>query len=224
MALFPVLKLEDIVQVDDQTRLDARSSYANGADSITQIEIDDGTGFVDVTSNQYLDTQYAASGDKVITLRLNGTETKSYSLTVITVADDNLFSKDSDLEMHEPEILRYVREGRNSYLDLHRRVQTLIIDWLDYNRYWKRDESRYTSADLIDIEDFKSWSTYWVLQLIFEGLSDKVDDKWMQKALNYKALADSAKGRGTYRLDYDADGTIDIDEKQDNWGKLLVRR
>jgi len=226
MALYPVLKTEGIVQVDDQTRLSALSSYSNGGDSITQIEIDagDGNGFLDVTSDRYLDVQYDSDGDKTVQVRLNASSTESQTLSVLTVAADLLFSTDRDLEVHEPEILRYVREGRNSYLDVHRRVQTLILDWLDYNRYWKRDNVRFEKADLIDIQDFKQWSTYYVLQIIFEGLSDKNDDKWMEKSAVYKQLAESARGRGTYRLDKDGSGEIDPDELKDNWSKPLIRR
>lgn len=226
MALYPVLKTEGIVQVDDQTRLSALSCYANGGDTITQIEIDagDGNGFIDVTSDRYLDVQYASDGDVTVQVRVNGSDTASETLSVLSEADDLLFSSDRDLEVHEPEILRYVREGRNSYKDVHRRVQTLIIDWLDYNRYWKRDNVRFEKADLIDIIDFKQWSTYYVLQLIFEGLSDKNDDKWMEKAAVYKQLAESARQRGTFRLDRDGSGDIDPDEFRDNWSKPLIRR
>ena len=228
MALYAVLKFELVVQVEDQTRLDASSAYANGGDSISQVEIDagDGNGFIDVgTSNRFLDVQYPTNGSKTIQLRLNGTETKSYTLEALSVADDNLFSSDGELEIHEPEILRYVREGRNSYLDVHRRVQTLILDWLDANRIWKDQSNRYEKADLVDIEDFRRWSAYWVLQIIFEGLSDKNDDKWMQKAQVYKELAFSSRSRGTFRLDSDGDGQIDENsELVDNWSRSLQRR
>jgi len=226
MALYPVLKTEGIVQVDDRTRLSALSSYSNGGDSITQVEIDagDGNGFLDVTSDRYLDVQYDTDGDKTVQVRLNASSTESQTLSVLTVAADLLFSTDRDLEVHEPEILKYVREGRNSYLDVHRRVQALILDWLDYNRYWKRDNMRFEKADLIDIQDFKQWSTYYVLQIIFKGLSNKNDDKWMEKSAVYKQLAESARGRGTYRLDKDGSGEIDPDELKDNWSKPLIRR
>lgn len=224
MALFPVLQNETIVQVGDKTRLDARKSFANGGDSITLLEIDagDGAGFIDVTATKYLDTSYSTDADKIIEVRLNSTEVGTFGIHVITEEDDNLFSEDYDLELHEPDILRYVRDGRNTYKDIHRRVQTLLIDWLDENRFWKNNQDRYTKDDLVDIQDFKESSIYWVLNLIFEGLSDKVDDKWSQKALMYKGKAFEARSRGTLRLDANGDGTI-IGEKVDNWSKRLTR-
>lgn len=225
MALFPVLKFEEIVAVDDKTRLDARDSYANGGDAITQLEIDPGTGtYIDVTSAKYIDTQFPSAGDKTINVRINGTEVKSFTLPVISIADDKLFSNDADLETHEPDILKYVKAGRNSFKDVHRRAQTIILDWLDKNRVWKKQDARYTKDDLVDVQDFVEWSTFLTLQLIFEGLSDKNDDKWKAKADKYKADALDARERGTYRLDYNEDGTLTLGEKVDNWSKELIRQ
>jgi len=224
MALFCVLKNEKTVQVDDQTRLDARSSYANAGDAITQVEIDPGDGtYIDVTSDRYLDTQYETDGDKTLRVRLNATEEKSFSLSVITEANDALFVDDSKLEVHEPDLLRYVRDGRNSYKDVHRRVQALILDWLDSNRFWKNNGDRFVIADLIDQQDFKEWATFWALQLIFQGLSDKLDDKWDQKADVYRQMAFDARERGTYRLDKNDDGELTVGEKTDNSSKGLIR-
>ncbi len=226
--LFPVLKFESTVQVDDQTRLNASKSYVSQDEAaLTLIEIDpDGTGFIDVTATGYLDYEYSTAGVKVVTLRIdNGTTpiTKAYSVTVLTAAVDLLFSSDETLTAYEPDILTYVRDGRNSFKDAHRRVQFLMLDWLDSNRYWKSTGARYAKEDLIDIQDFKEWSTFWALQLIFEGLSDKVDDKWSQKAAVYRGLAKAASERGTLRLNTNGDTELTAGEKTDNISKGLIR-
>ena len=226
--MFALLKHEAKVQINDQTRLDASRSYASGEAPIDSIEIDpDGvTGYIDVSTTGYLDWQYDSAGNKTVSVRVdNGTTpvVKTHSLSVVTVATDNLFADDDMLSQYEPDILSYVRPGRNSYLDVHRRVQKLILDWLDSNRIWKNDKVRYVAADIIDIQDFKEWSALWALQLIYEGLSDKLDDKWMQKSLKYKSLAELASARGTFRLDRNADATIDEFETVDNVSKGLVR-
>jgi len=221
MAIFPVLKFESTVQIGDQTRLDASKSFTNEGESITQTEIDPGSGtYIDVTSLKYLDTAYAAAGDQTIRVRINGTDEKSYTAAAV---DEVYLSDDSTLEVHEPEIVRYVRDGRNSYQDVHRRIRDMCLDWLDSNRYWDKNGDRYTADDLIDKQDFKEWATLWALQLIFEGLSDKVDDKWMQKAQVYKSMALDARERGTYRLDYNQNGEIDDAEREDNWSKRITR-
>jgi hypothetical protein len=225
MALYPKLQFEPIVQVEDKTRLNAQDSFATAGDTISLIEIDagDGNGYVDVTSLKRLDVAYSTDGDKTVLVRLNGTEERTQVISVLTEADDKLFSQDSDLEVYEPEILRYVRAGRNSYKDVHRRVQELILDWLDENRYWKTGQQRYVKADLVDIQDFKETSTYWALHLIYKGLSDTVDDIFAKKASEYGSKMYEARERGSYRLDHNADGTIDLGEKVDNWSKKLTR-
>jgi len=228
--LFPVLKLESTVQVDDQTRLDGSKSYVSQDEAaLTVIEIDpDGSGYIDVTSTGYLDYQYATDGDKTVSLRVdNGTTpvVKTYTVSVLSVADDMLFSTDETLTAYEPDILLYVRAGRNSYKDIARRVQTLIVDWLDYNRYWKQGGQRYVKADLVDIQDFVEWSAFWTLQLIYQGLSDKVDDKWSAQATVYRTYAQEACARGTIRLDHNGDGEIDsANDLTDNVSKGLIRR
>lgn len=227
--LFPVIRYESTVQVDDQTRIDASKSYVSqGDDAIDSIEIDPGSGFVDVTATGgYLDHEYSAPGEYTVTVRVDngsGPVDKIVVITALSAEEDGLFSDDGVLTQYEPDILTYVREGRNSYKDVHRRVQKLILDWLDSNRYWKKGKDRYELADLIDIQDFREWAALWALSLIYEGLSDKVDDKWMAKALKYKGLAESASERGTLRLDVDADGTVDDYEKTDNISKEMIRR
>lgn len=225
--MFPVLRNESVVQVNDQTRLDASRSYSAGVAVIDTIEIDpDGSGYIDVSAMGFIDYQYPTPGVKTVLVRVdNGTTpvVGTFTLTVVTEADDKLIANDNTLSQYEPDILTYVRPGRNSFKDVHRRVQKLILDWLDSNRYWKRGKDRFTAADLIDIQDFTEWSALWALALIYEGLSDKVDDKWMQKALKYKALAESASERGTLRLDTNADGVITDGEKTDNVSKGLIR-
>jgi hypothetical protein len=226
--LFPVLKFESKVQVDDQTRLDGSKSYVSqDEDALDLIEIDpDGSGFIDVTETRYLDYEYSTAGTKLVTIRVdNGTTpvTKTYDLVVVSSEDDMLFSSDEVLAAYEPDILNYVRAGRNSYKDVHRRVQALILDWLDSNRLWKSGTERYVASDLIDIQDFKEWSTFWALQLIFESLSDKVDDKWSEKAKMYKSMAKAASERGTLRLDANANGEITSGERVDNISKGLIR-
>jgi len=228
MNLFPVLKFEPVIQVNDKTRFDASKSYSSGgADPIDLFEIDVGTGWLDISSSQFLDWQFENDGSQLIKLRVSNddlTVEAEATITVISKEDDNLFSEDYMLEVYEPEIFRYLRAGRVSYLDAHRRVQGLILDWLDANRFWRNDGTRYASSDLVDIKDFKEWSCYWVLQIIFEGLSDKVDDKFSSKSRHYSKLADSARDRGTFRLDRDKNGTIESWEKTDLVSKGIVRR
>jgi hypothetical protein len=221
--IFPVLISEPIVQVGDRTRFDASGSYTNSS-QITKIEIDVGFGYVNITGPKFYDTQFDTDGEKTITLRINDNITKSFTIDVISAEDDLLFSDDAKLIVYEPNIMLYVRQGRNSYKDVHRRVQGLILDWLDSNRFWKSNGDRFTKADLVDLQDFREWAAFYALKVIFEGLSDKVDDKWAVKAARYTKLGVEARQRGTFRLDRNGDGSITSGERVDNISKGLIRQ
>jgi hypothetical protein len=213
--IFPVLKLENIVQIGDQTRLDARKSYTTPDEaSITLIEIEPeaSSGFLDITSSQFLDYQYSTDGDKSVSLRITtdgAPETFSKTITVISETDDKLFSTDEELTPHEPDILEYVRSGRNSFLNVHRTAQDRILTWLDEHRITDSNGDRLTKDAIVDIEEVNDWSKFMVLRMIFEGLSNSVDDIFSAKALSYRELEATARNRSQIRLDRDGDGEID---------------
>lgn len=213
--IFPVLKIENIVQVDDQTRLDARKSYTTPDEaSVTLIEIepDTGLGFLDITSQQYLDYQYSTDGDKTISLRVTtdgSPETITETLTITTALDDKLFSSDEELTSHEPDILEYVRAGRNSFLNVHRTAQDRILTWLDEHRITDNNGDRLTKDAIVDTEEVNDWSKFMTLRMIFEGLSNSVDDIFNAKSQGYRELEAIARNRSQLRLDKDGDGEVD---------------
>lgn len=213
--IFPVLKLEDIVQVDDQTRLDASKSYVTPDEaSITLIEIepDTGLGFIDVTSSMYLDYQYSTDGNKSVSVRIttDGSPlTLSKTLPIISSVDDYLFSSDEELTSHESDILEYVKAGRNSFLNFHRNAQDRILTYLDEHRITDLDGNRLTKAAITDIEEVNDWSKFLTLRLIFGSLSNSVDDLFRAKAEDYRTLEGVSKNRSQLRLDKDGDGNTD---------------
>jgi hypothetical protein len=131
--IFGSLEHEAIVQVNDRTRLDASKTYsAKGAVPITKVEIQPyaGAAQINVTnvkpSEWYTDYQYDTDGQKVITLTINGDGTpivSTYTIQVITAANDNLFADDTDLMQEEPDVVKYPRKGRNTFKDVHREAQ-----------------------------------------------------------------------------------------------------
>lgn len=213
--IFPVLELEDVLQVDDKTRLDARKSFISpdeAAITLVEIEPEAAAGFIDVTSNQYLDWQYASDGTKAVTVRITtdgAPVTKSKNIEVVTEADDALFSNDADMLAHEDDILNYVRPGRNSFLDKHRLTQEMIVRWLGDNRIYDTDGNLLTKAAITQVEEVAEWSKFYTLYLIFNSLSNATDDIFAEKASLYKALANDAKNRSAIRLDRDGDGNED---------------
>lgn len=214
--IFPTLELEQTLQVDDRTRLSAEKSYITpdeNAITLIEIEPEAGSGFIDVTSSRYLDWQYSTDGSKSVTVRVTtdgSPVTFSRTLPVLSVADDRLFSSDSELLPYEPNLLEWVREGRNSFLDVHRAAQDRILSWLDENRIWDEQGNRLTKEDITDLEEVNDWSKFMTLRLIFEGLSNAVDDIFHEKALRYMEMESKARNRAALRLDRDNDGETDV--------------
>jgi hypothetical protein len=212
--IFSNLKADEIVQIDDKTRLDVSGIFSPDGESITLIEIEPETsaGYIDVTTKKYLDWQYSTNGTKTISVRVTGSgapETTTYSIEVLNASDDNLFSTDNDLVNHESDILKWLPNGRNSFNYKHRAGQTIILEWLDRNGISKSDGSRYVKADITDIEEVRHWSKYQTLVLIFEDLSNAIDDIYAQKAIRYRRLMDETKNRAILRLDTNGDGTTE---------------
>jgi len=219
--IFPKLEIEPIVQVNDKTRLSAVKSFADKSESaITKVEIDpDGsTGFIDVTgassSDWYLDWQYSTDLGSPFSVSVRVTTagapvTYTKTITVLTEANDYLFSKDSDLVAFEPDILNYIPDGHSSFNFIHRRAQQLILDELDNMGLVDKNGNRFVAKDLIDVQEVKEWSVFKVLKIIFQGLSERVDDEFDQKMKQYESLEAGRKDRARLRIDFDKDGILD---------------
>lgn len=231
--IFPKLSMEPVLQVNDKTRIKANLSFVSADETaITNVEIepDAGAGYISVfnsgnTDKWYLDWSYSTNGDKTVSVRVTndgGSDIATGTISVLSEAEDYLFSKDEDLLQHEQNILEYVPKGRNSWLDKHRAAQDIILAYLDEQRIWRRDGSRYEKADVIDILEVNEWSKYLTLKLIFRSLQVSVDDIFALKALEYEELEKSARSRGALRLDHNQDG--EIDKPRDKVTTWLVRR
>lgn len=235
--IFPKLKTESTLQVKDSTRIDARKSIYRDLTNIKDVEIspeNDGGGspqYVSVYESGdfemwFLDYLYEAAGDKTATLRItdqaDNTKTTTETITVTTAATDALFSTDEDILEAEPDILRYLPEGKTSFLYAHREAQKRILAFLDENRIWKNDGTRFEKDDIVDIEEFVHWSRFLTLNMIFSQKIVSPDDFFALKADEYRGLMKSARSRATLRLDKSGDGTVDT--KQDKVSTLQVRR
>lgn len=223
MSIFPNLILEATVQENDKTRIDGTKTFVSKDEAaITLVEIDPGDGtYRSVTGSStkdwYLDWQYSTEGDQTVNIRVTtdgAPVIASGTITVITAANDTLFSGDQDLTALEEEILRYVPKGRNSFLNVHRKAQSIILSELDERGIQNHDGTRITKDQIVEIDDFNKWSTYLVLWLIMQDISNSVDDKFDQKAKMYKKRMDFHRERSFLRIDFNKDGDVDLGEQQ----------
>lgn len=231
--IFPNLETEPVVQVADKTRIDASKTFISKDEAaVTLVEIDPGNGvFVDVTGSSsrdwFLDWEYATDGEQTIVVRVTTDATpvtKSDTISVISEADDNLFSTDQDLVTHEEEILKYVPKGRNSFLNVHRKMQAIILDEIDERGVQNSDGTRLTKAQVVDVREVNQWSTFGVLYMIMQDLSNSVDDKFQAKAMDYKKRMEFHKNEAFLRLDFNQDGEITKGEQIGvRTGRLLRR-
>lgn len=229
MAIFPHLQIEPTLQVNDRTRLDATKSFIP-ASAISSVEIDpDGTtGLIDVTTDKYLDWSYSASGTYTVTARVtaSGGASAEFSdtISVVTESADKLFSTDDDLKLHEPDILNWVEEGRNTFKNVHRRAQKLILEYLKREGFRDTNGDFFTKAAIVNVENVKQWSTFVALRLIFEGISNAVDDIFAEKAKRYKGQEVRWRKTVLLNIDVDGDGTVDDNEGRDMGTGFVARR
>lgn len=228
--LFLQIKNESMVAVNDKTRIDISKSFISGLEpTIENFFIIPETGEeIDVTETMYLDWVYDTNTAYTVIVKavddLAVEYTKEATITVLSETEDNLFSNDSDIIALETDILQWVQDGRDSFLDKHREAQKEILNELDAVRIWKDNGERYVAGDIVDIQEFKDWSKYVTLRIIFEGISNAIDDVFSVKATKYESHAVQAKKRATFRLDGNSDGTNDIHENVNNFsGRLILR-
>lgn len=142
--------------------------------------------------------------------------TDSSHIFVYSELGDNLFSDDSELQQLEPDIRRFVANGRNTFKDVHRMAQTKILEQLDREGFVNIYEEKFTKWDLVDTSEVREWARYMVLRLIFEGIKNIRDDVFTQKRDSYSAQEVVARQRAILRIDTDKDGELLIGEGFDN--------
>lgn len=235
MAIFPVIESDDKCQVNDKIRIDCTKSYiSKGEAAVTLVEIEPhtGNGFIAVTGspvaskNWFLDWQYATAGDKVVSLRITTSGapvTVTKTIVSVTEAVDKLFSKDSDLAAIEHNITKYVPDGRSSFKYIHREAQKQILEWLYINGYRQTDGSRIGVDEVIEVENVKYWSMYLAFRLIFQDLSNSIDDIFDKKSKMYQNEEHKWRENVALKLDVNGDGVQGVNEGYVMTTRHLVR-
>ena len=233
MAIFGIISVEPVVQVDDKLRIGGYKSFISpdeAAITLIEIEPETGAGFVDVTSQDmddvYLDWIYLTNGDKEITLRITtdgAPQTFTKEISVLTEAEDKLFSTDSQLFNYEPDVIRYLPKGKSSFKYVHRQCQSEILEHLYTNGYVKTDNTRIEKEDVIRIEEVSYWSRFMALRIIYRQLSNAVDDIFDQKSKRYENDEHKWRNKAILKLDFNGDGVQGEYEAANITSKRLVR-
>jgi hypothetical protein len=214
--MFPILSIDPVVRVYDKTRLDASRSFSSVDGEIVSYSLLVDGNTIDVTTDKYLDWAFKYPGQYSIKLTVTDatsptplTEETFATITVVIKEEDPTFSEDSDLVAYEPDILKWIREGRSSYLDIHRAAVQRILSELDEKRVQDSSGEPLSYSALMRPKEFKDWSKFMVLRMIFEGVSNAVGDVFDQKAQKYKKLEEIAAQRSSITVDIDGDGKDD---------------
>lgn len=165
---------------------------------------------------------------------INGVEQFWYRITlsgdtspIVFNGINLLLSYDDDLLENEPDILNasYYPEGYTSYLPYHVAARNKILS--DMRVKGKRIEGeeykQLDQWDLLDYEEFRESSKFYVLSQIYFYLSDSVDDKYFQKYEDYKSRHEQAFNLYYSSIDTDDDGQTDRHEKVQS-NTALIRR
>lgn len=226
--IFPILKADLNVQVNDKIRLDGLKTFISpdeGAITLYEIEPEASNGYIDVTAKKYLDWVYSTAGEKTVTLRITtdgSPVTTTATVNVLTVASDLLFSTDDDLYQHESDLDRFIPAGKSSFNHVHRKAQEIIMDSFLQRGVTSTDGTPLLKTQLYNLDEVNQWSKYLALKIIFSNAQNEVNDVFAIKAMDYGKLADAASQRAYLSLDTDADGTLDI--QNDLVSTRLVRR
>lgn len=231
MSIFGVIKSDDKVFTGDKLRIDVSGSFL--APDLTfatishEISVDAGVTWYNISAKKNIDWLFTTAGTKTISVRISTTEPASQvftkDITVLNLATANLFSTDSDLYIHEPEIDQYRPKKWSSWNMVHLMAQTWIVDFLDEKGIFAEDGSKYTAADIMDKQQVKQLSIYKTLQFIFEGNSNVGGDLFSIKAAEYDKLANAKASRSQLSLDYNKDTVSTVSERT-NLQTILVKR
>lgn len=182
---------------------------------------------IDSTSSASQESGVVEYGVRKITVAVgNGTltDSKNFYQRVYSVAGDRLFCADKDLTAHEPDLMKWVPNGRSSFKDVIRRSQGLILAWMDEKGWVNSYQEKFDKWDVADLEEVKQWSIFMTLKLIMFGISNVTDDVFDKKSKEYSKLEEAARQRVILRLDINKDGEVDATEGVSIYSGSLFRR
>lgn len=222
--IFAKADIDTIVQIDDMFRIDAERSFFTAGEVITELNIypdfDNNPATVfnvyvaDCPEDWYLDWAYAAAADYSIKVEMKtATDTvdRTYIISAITAATDNLQSDDSLVYARESELKKNIPYGRNSWKYLHREALKEIIDYLYRNGKRNAKGDKIEKEHLIG-DKLEQWSLFETMILIYQEIKVSDAQLFVDKLEDYTEARNRARDIYLFSYDSDADGDVDDDD------------
>lgn len=249
MSVFIVVVNDSIVQLGDKTRFDLTKSFCAKplvtSTFIKQIDVkpEPTSAWIKIHDSLvpaeklpikdwffdwiYLDKTGATDDTQTFEVRFTDINDDEYTatrdFTLLTEVQDRLFSNDQDLIAHEPDVLKWIPDGRSSWNYVHRRVQGRLLSYLFEKGYKNTNNTPFTKTQILELYDVKEWSTFMALKIIFGSVINSKDDVFLQKAKFYENLEGKAN-KTDFRIDLNSDGIQGRGETISTHGPTLVRR
>lgn len=234
MSVFGKITTEKLVQVLDKTRISAEKTFVTPDESaITAVRIKPSAAdsYIDVFDvdqrNWFLDWKYFAAATETITLEVTNTSgvfTFTDTIEIISTTSDALFSSDYQLISHEHDLYKWLPDGKDSFIFMHRRAQQLILDTLDRAQVRDASGNKITKTHIVDKTEVAEWSKWLTLMLIMDWVSNAADDVYHKKAREYEKKANDSARKASLWYDWDLSGVIDAGEKFDVRSLFITRK
>jgi hypothetical protein len=231
MGRFGVIRSDDKVFVGDKIQFDVSKSFVTPDETLAtpknhEVSFDAGVTWLDITAKKKIDYIYSTAGTKTVSLKITTTAGNSIftkDITALDLAAQKLFSSDSDLYRHEPDIDNLLPAKWSSWNLIHLEVQKAFMDWLDEKRIFNQDGTKYVVDDLLDLQQVRQFSIFKVLELIYSGAHNISGDVYEAKRDKYLEWANEKLSRSQIALDYNGNATADRNERTDLMA-VVVRR
>lgn len=232
MSRFGIIKSDDKVFSNDKIRFDFTKSFITPDETLAtpknhEVSFDAGATWIDVTAKRIIDFIFTSVGTKSVQLRvttLSGNDVVSKSVEVLNLITQKLFSTDSDLYRYEPEIDNLLPNKWSSWNLIHLEAQRFFIDWLDEKRIFAKDRTKYGVDDLLDRDEVRQFSVFKTLELIYSGNHNVSGDLYQLKRDKYRELANDKLAKSQIALDFNKNGTAEINERTDLFAVGIIRQ
>ena len=216
-----IFEADQVVQVGEKFRIGFTKSFLTPDEALpdqpVEVRADTSLPFIQLVNatdaqGRYLDWVYETAGTYTYEAKFTTpmtTQAKTGTVTVVNAADEKLFSQDADLISEEYDILNWLPQGRSTWNFVHRRAKARIMEELDKSRIYNRDGTKITDAQILYVSEFKNWSIYMTLAMIFQGISNNKEDVFIDKRRYYesKQLEYKEYAFNFLRLDLNKNGT-----------------